>query len=80
MLEKHVSSIKNLTKDMEGQIKEDRSYIETLDSGFDKVKSMVKNSYLKIDHLVLKGSHSIWSYVVLFVIIFFALFYKLSKA
>lgn len=49
-----------------------------LDSGFDKSKLMVTKTLSKMDDLINKGSGSIWTYVVIFVIMILGLLYKLT--
>jgi len=52
--------------------------ISKLDSGMNKTKMMVTKTLGKLDDMVTKGSNSVWTYVVIFVIIFLALLYKLG--
>ncbi len=52
--------------------------IGKLDGGFDKTKLMVAKTLGKLDDLVTRGSNSMWTYVVIFVLIFLGLLYKLG--
>ena len=78
ILEKQVSAIKSISLGLNNQIKDDVNLIQKLDSGFDKTKLMVTKTLGKLDDMVTKGSNSVWTYVVIFVIIFLALLYKLG--
>jgi hypothetical protein len=73
-----VSAIKNITKGMTNQIKEDSTVINKLDSGFDKTKMMIGKTLGKLDNMISRGSNSMGCYIILFTIMLLAILYKLT--
>lgn len=59
-------------------MKDDKNLISKLDNGYDKTKLMLGKTFGKLDDMVTRGSNSMWTYVVIFVIIFLGLLYKLG--
>ena len=78
LLSNQVSAIKNISHTLGSQMKEEKTVLNTLDSGFDKTKMMAGKALSKLDEMVSKGSGSIWCYVALFTIMFLAILYKLG--
>lgn len=73
-----MSAIKGISMGLGNQLKDDETVISGLNSGFDRTKQMLGKTFSKMDEMVTRGSTSIWTYVVIFVVIFLALLYKLG--
>lgn len=78
LLGSQVSAIKNITRGLTTQIKDDKAVIERLDTGFDKTKLLISKTMGKMDDMISKGSNSMCCYVILFTIMLLAILYKFS--
>ena len=78
ILENQVTAMKGISMGLTNQISEDKTIISKLDGGFDKTKMLVGKTLGKLDDMVTKGSNSMCTYVVIFVIMLLALLYKLG--
>jgi len=58
-------------------MKSDEAVLTTLNSGFDRSKALVQKTLSKMDNYIGKASTSMTTYIVLFVVMIFALLYKL---
>ena len=78
VLESQVSAIKSISLGLSNQLEADEKVIGQLGSSFDRTKELVGKTLGKLDELVTRGSNSLWTYVLIFVLIFVGLLYKLS--
>jgi len=78
VLESQVSAIKSISLGLSNQLETDEKVIGQLGSSFDRTKELVGKTLGKLDELVTRGSNSLWTYVLIFVLIFVGLLYKLS--
>ena len=78
VLESQVSAIKSISLGLSNQLETDEKVIGQLGSSFDRTKELVGKTLGKLDELVTRGSNSLWTYVLIFFLIFVGLLYKLS--
>jgi len=68
--------MKSLTSGISNQIKVDEQIIGTLSGGFDRSKALLSRTLGRMDSFVGEASASIYTYIVLFLVVIFALIYK----
>ena len=79
VLHKNVSAIRQLTSGISRQIGEDDQVISALQGGFDRSRDLVRKTLTRFDTVLEKASGSMWTYVLLFVLVISGLAYKLLR-